>query len=95
VVGVVKSTLLAYGVSHMIGIIDPQSMYLTDRIVTLEFLDIVSEHKHSDCEFCGIFTEGYTYRRRGVPEFVEYHAPAPVPGYELQTLSCRTWEFRG
>ena len=50
------------------GIIDPESMYSTDRLVTLEFLEIVSEQKQPDGACRSLFTKGCTYRRRGVPD---------------------------
>ena len=52
-------------------IIDPESMCSTNRLVTLEFLEIVSEQEHPDGAFRSLFTKGYTYRRRGVPELLK------------------------
>ena len=46
-------------------------MYLTGRLATLEFLEIVSEQKQPDGAFRSLFTKCYTYRRRGVPELLK------------------------
>ena len=73
-VDAVKATLLTYpGIVHenVHGIIDPESMYSSDRPVTLEFAEIVSEQKHPDGELRSLFAKGYTFRRRGVPELIK------------------------
>ena len=59
---------LAHAKVH--GIIDPEPMYLTYGPVTLGFLESVSEQKHPGGESFSLFTKGYTYRRRGVPELL-------------------------
>jgi len=53
------------------GIIDPDSMHSSDRPVTLDFAEIVSEQKHPDGELRSLFAKGYTFRRRGVPELIK------------------------
>ena len=73
-VDAVKSSLITYqGVTHekVNGIIDPDSMYSTKRPVTLEFAEIVANAKNGDGELRSLFSKGYTYRRRGVPELLK------------------------
>ena len=97
-VDAVRSTLMTYGGlvhERVCSIIDPESMYSTDRPVTLEFLEIVSEQKQPDGEFRSLFTKGYTYRRRGVPELLDIMHLSQFVGYEFQSLSCLTCELGG
>ena len=71
----VKNTLLTYGaLAHQTGhcIIDPESMYSNDRPCTMEFSSIISSEKNTtDGEYKSLFSKGFAYRRRGVPELVK------------------------
>ena len=69
----VKNMMLTYGgIVHerVHAIIHPESMYSTDRPVTLEFSEVISQEKLSSGEFRSLFAKGYTFKRRGVPELV-------------------------
>ena len=70
----VKNKLLTYtGIvnekAH--AIIDPDTMYSTNRPVTFEFIEILSHEKHPNEEPRSLFAKGYMFRRRGVPELVK------------------------
>ena len=69
----VKKTLLTYGaLAHQTGhcIIDPDTMYSTDRKCTIEFLTSISKEQTPDGQYCSLFSKGYAFRRRGVPELI-------------------------
>ena len=69
----VKTTLASYSGMESRGvqaIIDPKTMYSTERPVTLEFLQILSDQKEG-VELKSIFRKGYTWRRYGVPELLK------------------------
>ena len=73
-VDVVKTLLLTHGgIAHekVHGVIDPDSMYSTQRPVTLEYAEVVSDTKNPDGELRSLFAKGYTYRRHGVPELLK------------------------
>ena len=65
-----KTTLATYTGMESRGvqaIIDPQTMYSTERLVNMEFLQLLSQEKDG-LTFKSIFRKGYTWRRGGVPE---------------------------
>ena len=70
----VKNTLLTYGaLAHQAGhcIIDPDTMYSTDRPCTMEFSSIISKEQTPDGKYRSLFSKGYAFRRLGVPELIK------------------------
>ena len=77
------------------GIVDPESTYSTDRLVKLEILEIASEQKHPDGEFFSLCTEGYTYRRREVPDLLKIMSRSKFLDMSPKSQRCLTWKLGG
>jgi hypothetical protein len=68
-----KSTLKTYTGMESRGVqavIDPKTMYSSERPVTLEFLQLMSGQRDGN-ELKSIFRKGYTWRRGGIPELIK------------------------